>query len=404
MKLLDRYIVQEFFTVFLFGVLSLILISTIVDLFELISPIVENDPPLSITLTYFLARTPQVVILMTPIAMLLSTLLVTGGFARNSEIIAMLGSGVSVYRIIVPLLIVGALISLMMFGLNEFVVPVANRLTQETKRVIKNRPDLRKAAKIQLWFRFRDEQKDRIYYLNALAPEERKVYGLTVFEMNESFLPVKRIDALYAEYHLPPSLAESDADSTIGPAWVSRLVPRHFQDFLSSEIQENQPQELGTWILYQGTERTFSPSGTRSIITFEERRDYVIPHTFQEFRRETKDPEDMNYQELTEYIKTLTQSGYDISKYVVDLRAKFSYPVVSFVMVLIGFPFALKSPRSGAAMGFGLSVFIGLAYWILLQLGISLGHAQILPPILAAWISHILFATAGCYLLLSIRT
>ena len=402
MKLLDRYIVQEFFKVFLFGVLALMVISTIVDLFELIGRIVENDPPLSITLTYFLARTPQVVILITPIAMLLSTLLVTGTLARNSEIIAMLASGVSAYRLIVPLLIVGVFISLIMFGFNEFVVPVANRLTQETKRVIKGRPDLSKSAKIQIWFR--DAQEDRIYYMNAVAPEELKLYGLTIFEMDDHFLPVKRIDALYADYHPPASVAESDTDATIGPPWLANVVPRHFQDFLSAEIQENQPQELGQWIIYQGTERTFNPSGTRSIITFEERRDYLIPHTFQEFRRETKDPEDMNYQELTEYIATLTASGYDVSKYIVDLRAKFSYPVVSFVMVIIGFPFALKSPRSGAAMGFGLSVFIGLTYWILLQLGISLGHANILPPILAAWISHILFATAGCYLLLSIRT
>ena len=402
MKLLDRYIVQEFFNVFLFGLLALIAISTVVDLFELIGRIVENSPPLSITLTYFLARTPQVIILVTPIAMLLSTLLVTGTLARNSEIIAMLASGVSVYRLIVPLLVVGVFISLIMFGFNEFMVPVANRLTEETKRVIKGKPDLSKSAKIQVWFR--DTHEDRIYYMNAMAPEELKVYGLTIFEMDDHFLPVKRIDALQAEYHPPASATESEADAAIGPPWLSNVVPRHFQDFLSAEIQDNQAQELGQWTIYKGAERTFNPSGTRSIITFEERRDYVIPHSFQEFRRETKDPEDMNYQELTEYIATLTASGYDVSKYIVDLRAKFSYPVVSFVMVIIGFPFALKSPRSGAAMGFGLSVFIGLTYWILLQLGISLGHAHILPPILAAWISHILFASAGCYLLLSIRT
>ncbi len=73
-------------------------------------------------------------------------------------------------------------------------------------------------------------------------------------------------------------------------------------------------------------------------------------------------------------------------------------------MVIIGFPFALKSPRSGAAFGVGLSVFIGLTYWILLQLGIALGHAQIFPPGLAAWIPNIMFACAGWYFILSTRT
>lgn len=404
MTLLDRYIIREFLKIFLFGTLALLLVSTIVDLFEIVNHLVEHDPPLSVIVTYFIARTPQVVIMMTPVAMLLSTLLVTGTFARNSEIIAMLASGVSVYRIIVPLLLIGTLVSVLMFGFNEFVVPAANRLTEQTKRIIRGKPDLRNAAKIRLWFRFREGARDRIYYMNALAPEELKIYGLTIFELDENFLPVKRIDASWADYHLPPSLADSADDASDRPAWMSRFVPRHFQDFLSSEIQDNQPQDMGQWVLYKGTERTFTPSGTRSIIMFDERPDYDIPHTFQEFRRDTKEPEDMNYQELADYIDTLTQSGYDMSKYVVDLRAKFSYPVVSFVMVIIGFPFALKSPRSGAAMGFGLSVFIGLAYWITLQLGISLGHAHILPPTLAAWISHIIFATAGCYLLLSTRS
>lgn len=401
MKLLDRYIITEFLKVLFFGMVALILLSTIVDLFELIGRIVENDPPFSVTITYFLARIPQVVILMTPISMLLSTLLITGSFARNSEIIAMLASGVSIYRIIVPLLIIGIVASFVMFGFNEFVVPIANRLTEESKRIISGKPDLRQTAKIQIWFR--DTQPNRIYYMNGAVPQKLELHGLTIFEIDDRFLPVKRIDALAAQYHLPPSLAES-AKNPANPSLVSRIVPRYFQEFLSAEIQESRSQEIGYWTLHMGTERTFNPSGKRSIITFEERRDYVIPHSFQEFRRETKDPEDMNYQELTEYIKALTASGYDVSKYIVDLRAKFSYPVVSFVMVIIGFPFALQSPRSGAAMGLGLSVFIGLTYWIVLQLGISLGHAHILPPTLAAWISHILFATAGCYLILSTRT
>jgi lipopolysaccharide export LptBFGC system permease protein LptF len=239
--------------------------------------------------------------------------------------------------------------------------------------------------------------------MNGAVPQKLELHGLTIFEIDDRFLPVKRIDALAAKYHPPPSSADSSEDSA-SPTWVTRIVPRHFQDFLSAEIQVDQSQELGHWTLAMGTERTFNPTGKRSIITFEERSDYVIPHSFQEFRRETKDPEDMNYQELAKYIETLRASGYDASKYVVDLRAKFSYPVVSFVMVIIGFPFALRSPRSGAAMGLGLSVFIGLTYWIVLQLGISLGHANMLPPTLAAWISHILFAAAGCYLILSTRT
>jgi lipopolysaccharide export system permease protein len=284
-----------------------------------------------------------------------------------------------------------------MFGLNEFVIPTANRVAEESKRIIKGKPDKRKMAKIQIWFR--GNQENRIYYINALIPERREIHGLTVFELNDQFTPVKRLDASRAVYNEPHSQAPKEADRE----WKT-WVPKIFDFLRSSEDQEEELQVLGTWTLYQGSERALGDLENRAIITFQERGNYIIPRTFEEFRRESQDPEDMNYRELKRYITTLIESGYDVSEYIVDLRAKFSYPFVSLVMVIIGFPFALKSPRSGAAVGVGISVFIGLTYWIILQLGISLGHAHILPPLLAAWISHITFASAGFYLILSTRT
>lgn len=402
MKTLDRYIIREFFKVFLFGIVALIVVSTVVDIFERVNDIVEHVPPISVTLTYFFARIPQLLIMISPISMLLTTLLVTGSLARNSEIIAILANGISVYRILVPLLAVGLAVSLLMFGLNEFVVPAANRLAEESKRIMKQRPDDSQSAKIQIWFR--GTQEKRLYYINALVPEQRIIYNLTVFELDDNFLPVKRLDAGHAKYHPPPSQIQKEEERQGWQTQLVHILPKHFQDFIESETIENGEQELGTWTLHNGTERSFDATGKQSVFNFQERTDYKIPRTFNEFRRETKDPEDMNYLELKRYIETLLASGYDVSKYAVDLRAKFSYPVVSLVMVIIGFPFALKSPRSGAAMGIGLSVFIGLTYWILLQLGISLGHAHILPPLIAAWISNILFAAAGFYLILSTRT
>lgn len=400
MKVLDRYMTREFLKVLIFGIISLILVSTVVDIFERVDDIVEHKPPFSVTLTFFLARIPQVLFMICPISMLLATLLVTGAFARHSEIIAMLASGVSIYRIMVPLLVIGLIVSLLMFGLNEFIVPTANRIAEESKRIMKGKPDMRQMAKIQIWFR--GTQEKRIYYINALIPDPYyEIHGLTVFELNEQFLPIKRLDAQRAVYNFPPSQTQEHEKQK---TWMSTIVPKSFKDFINSENHEDNHYEPGTWTLYQGTERSLGNSEKKTVINFQERQDYQIPRSFEEFRRETKDPEDMNYQELREYIKTLTESGYDVSEYVVDLRAKFSYPFVSLVMVIIGFPFALKSPRSGAAMGVGLSVFIGITYWVILQLGISLGHAHIFPPLIAAWISHIVFACTGFYLILSTRT
>ncbi len=420
MKILDRYISREFIKAFLFGMVALILVSTVVTLFERVDDIVENSPPFQVTLGYFLARIPQLVIMIAPISILLTTLIVTGSFARNSEIIAMLAGGVSIYRILVPLLVIGFLTSIVMLGLNEFVVPTANRMSEECKRIIKGKPDTSQMAQIHIWYRGKRAEKvqhddivipreNRIYSINALIPEGQKIHGLTVFELNEQFVPVTRVDAASAQYHPPdaPEFEQEYTDQAFGRRvlqFFKTFPEKVIQVFHSADEPDTPPRAIGRWTLIQGSERTLTDAERQAVMTFEERHDYVIPRSFEEFRRDTKDPEDMNYRELVQYIETLTTSGYDVSEYIVDLRAKFSYPFVSFVMVIIGFPFALKSPRSGAAMGVGLSVFIGLTYWIILQLGISLGHADILPPTLAAWISHIIFACAGLYLILSTRT
>lgn len=399
MKLTDRYIAQEFTRTLVLGVAALVLVGTVVAIFERVNVIDKYDPPMGVVVGYFLCRIPQDLVLVIPISMLLTTLLVTGAFSRNSEIIAMLAGGISVYRILVPLLIIGMIVSGVVLALNEFVVPTTNRMVEEFNRIIRKKPDRGSMAKIQIWFRGQERQaqlkEDRIYYFNALIPKDNEVQGITIFELNDHFVPVRRLDAQRAVY-TPASPEESLAARR---KWLPKILDR-----FGGEETDSVPVQQGVWTLYEGSMRNIGDPSNRNIVTFHERSDYKILHTFQDFRRDMKDPEDMNYRELKEYIGTLLASGYDVSEYVVDLRAKFSYPFVSFVMVIIGFPFALKSPRSGAAMGVGISIFIGLTYWILLQLGIALGHAGILPPTLAVWIGNIMFASAGLYLILSTRT
>ena len=405
MNVLDRYIIREFLKVLAFGIISLILVSTVVDLFERVNDIAEFKPPITVAVMFFLARMPQVLFMVVPISMLLSTLLVIGALARNSEVIAMLASGVSIYRMLLPLFVIGLVMSLLMFGLNEFVVPTANIVAAQNKRIMRGRPDNRNQPKIQVWVRGTEEK--RIYYMDVLIPETREARVLTIFELNDQFLPVKRLDAQRAVYHLPkpPAAQSRQSWGANTAAFFSGLFTRVVEFFHPSEKKaEEAKPELGTWTIYQGSERSLEASASRTIFHFEERRDYVIPRSFYEFWQESKDPEDMNFRELGKYMETLTAAGYDVSKYVVDLYGKVAYPFVSVVMVIIGFPFALQSPRSGAAVGVGISVFIGLAYWIILQLGISLGHAGIFPPLVAVLISHLIFASAGFYLILSTRT
>ncbi|MCP4399799.1 MAG: YjgP/YjgQ family permease, partial [bacterium] len=343
MRVLDRYIIREFLRMLILGITALILVSTVVSIFERVDTIVQHKPPMSVVISYYLTRIPQDVFLIAPISMLLTTLIVTGSFARNSEIVAMLAGGVSIYRIMVPILTIGVLMSLTMLGLNEFVIPISNRMNLECLRVMKNKPDRSQMAKIQIWFRGRrehsiyDKNENRIYYINALIPARwetdgtlnpPELQGLTVFELNEQFTPIERLDADRAVYNRPKGTKETGAEK--------KNVFKEFVNaarFWDKDVESLQTS--GSWTLHKGSRRSLemNTQGIQKIESFEEVHDYIIPWSFDEFRRDTKSPVDMSYRELKAYIQILTESGFDVSEYIVDLRAKFSYPFVSFVMV-----------------------------------------------------------------------
>jgi len=361
MKILDRYIIREFLKIFSLGLIALICVFTVVDLFERVDDIVKSKPPFGVVITYFLAKIPSILFVTIPISILLSTLLTLGTLSRHSEIISMLANGISIYRISIPLLILGFMVSALVFIFNETVIPWANQQADACKQIIKGKPPASLIPKSGVWFR--SPRENRIYNIKLLAPIQKELQGLTIYVLDDNFNIKERIDATKARY----------LD--------------------------------GEWILYAGSQRAFN-SGVvgGSQTSFAERRKFPIQPTFEEFQRIRKDPEDMTYRELQRYIVELQSTGYDASRYVVDLHGKISFPFVSMVMVIIGFPFALKSPRSGTTVSIGLSIFIGFTYWIILNLGLSLGHAQLLPPLLSAWISHVLFASSGAYMLLSAQT
>jgi lipopolysaccharide export system permease protein len=112
----------------------------------------------------------------------------------------------------------------------------------------------------------------------------------------------------------------------------------------------------------------------------------------------------MSYAELRTYIQKIQASGYDATRYLVDLYSKLSYPLLNVIMVLIGIPFAIKTGRSGGvALSVGISVMFGFLYGILFYVFISFGKSGILPPIVACWIPTLLFGLAGVFTLMSLR-
>ena len=115
-------------------------------------------------------------------------------------------------------------------------------------------------------------------------------------------------------------------------------------------------------------------------------------------------PEQMNIRELWTHIGELQQGGYDVTRLLVALYEKIAFPLTPFVMVVLGLPFAFRMGRRGSLFGIGVALALVIVYWAVFAFFQSLGNEGLLSPLLAAAAPDVLFALAGLYLFLSLRS
>ena len=128
-----------------------------------------------------------------------------------------------------------------------------------------------------------------------------------------------------------------------------------------------------------------------------------IPETPETFRKGIKRPEDMSYQQLKSFSKSVQQEGYDNTRYIVDMNIKLSNPLISVILILIGIPIALGLKKGGAPLAVSIGVGICFLFFVFLGLSRSLGLPGILPPILSAWVANLIFLSFGLFLMMRIE-
>jgi lipopolysaccharide export system permease protein len=159
----------------------------------------------------------------------------------------------------------------------------------------------------------------------------------------------------------------------------------------------------GAWWFYNGSVRDFREDGSIQVTPFD-KMEFDLGEDWESLRRIGRNSEEMSYGELWTYVQKIQASGYDATRYLVDLYSKLSTPFLNLIMVLIGIPFALKTSRSGGvALSIGSSVMIGFAYGVIFYVFVSFGKSGVLSPFLACWIPTVLFGLAGILALMSIR-
>jgi LPS export ABC transporter permease LptF/LPS export ABC transporter permease LptG len=361
-RLLDIYVLRGFWFFFVLVLIVFVSLFILVTLFELLPDIVKNRIDTSTVATYFFYLLPQILYYVIPLTVLLAILITLGSLTKTNETLAVKAGAVSLYRMAAPLWIMGLVLSAGIYFLQDFMLPYANQRQDEYRNVIKGRAPQTYRDPQRKWMAGSD---GRIYHYNYFDPSEDLFGGISIFTFK------------------PDTFELSE--------WV----------FASRASWQD-----SAWKLEDGWVRTIGSEGTGDYRPFKSIVVHEIDHPdyFKKEVRTDAQTAQMTYSELRRYVSDLRQSGFDVSSLMVDLYRKMSFPLVSFIMAIIGIPFSFTTGKKGAFYGIGLCLAVGIFYWSTFELFDRLGGINRLSPFIAAWFPNLIFGFGGVWMMLRVKT
>lgn len=366
--LLDEYVLREFSTNLLLVFGSFATLVLIFTFFELVGDIIRNRTPFITVGDYLLNLIPYVVYTTMPLCALVAVLITFGALNRSSELTAMKATGISLYRVVVPVLLLTAMLAVALFAFDELYLPAANRRQEALRATIKGKPAQTFLRPDRKWISGttpHNGEPQRIFFYQFFDADRDLFANITVFE----FKP--------------------------GTFQLTRRV------FASSARWSDRTHE---WSFENGWQRTFAGETVASFEPFSLRSFPEIHEQPTYFKKEDRPSQEMSYNELSRYVADLSQSGFDTMRLRVQLNRKLAYPLVTFVMALLGIPFALAMGKRGGLASIATAIGLAIMYWVVAGLFEALGNVNTLPAVLAAWSPDLLFALGGAYLLMRTPT
>ncbi|MFC1496107.1 LptF/LptG family permease [Candidatus Margulisiibacteriota bacterium] len=355
-KLIDRYIFRELLDPFLFGLAAFSLImSASMVMFELVRAVVIDGLPLIIALKIFIFRLPGVVVYIFPMATLLAALLGFARLSKDSEITAFRASGVTLKRLMIPVIMFGLIVSVVNLFFYEIVVPEANRAAKNllVESALEKVPEMKQNVFVP---EFSKGALKRLFFAKKL--ENQVMKGVIVQEFTDGAL-AQIVNAKEAVWQ----------------------------------------KEKKSWKFKDGIIYLLSEDGEyKHLIKFDEQT-VAIKYTPADLHTEEKRPEEMNISELRNYIVLREKMGQKSTDQKMHLNMKIAIPFASLVFVLLGAPLGLSPRRASSSIGLGLSIIVVFFYYVLIFISMALGELEFISPALAAWLPNIITAAISYFIL-----
>jgi LPS export ABC transporter permease LptG/LPS export ABC transporter permease LptF len=360
--LIDRYVLSGFVFYFLILLGALVALIEVFTFFELLGDMVKNDISMSTMVDYLWHLAPSLIYQLTPISVLVASLICFGVLTKYNEVVAFKAGGISVHRLAIPVLVLCLGVSGALFAFDHYYIPEANRRQEMLRAEIKNKP-------VATYLR-----PDRQWVFG----ESSRIYNYRVFD------------------------TKKHAMSTVN---VFELDPRTFQ--IERQISADRARwdpALRTWVFQNGISQTVE-GGAEKFRVFHTAA--IFPELDEPpswFVREEKEYKEMNFHELANYIKEVQASGVDTTALQVQYYKKFAVPLFAVIMAMLSIPFAFIAGNRGAMTGVGISFAIAVAYWTIGTIFDQVGDLNQLPAVMAAWSPDIIFSLAGMYFMARMKT
>lgn len=352
MKLLDKYILKKFLTTYVFTVLILVAVILVIDFTEKNDDFIKTNPSVGeIIFDYYFNLIPFYANMLSPITVFIATVFVTAKLASHTEIVAILSSGVSFRRLLVPYLMGSALIAATIFVLIGWVIPNANK----------------------------ESVAFQIKYIKS------------PFTYDSRNIHIKIAPETYVYMESYNNAANIGYNFAIENIEGTRLK----QKLTSNSITWN--PEVEKWHVDNYTIRTFN--GEEETIFKGTSLDTTLNMWPKDFESTYKLEQTMTLPQLNDYIKEKRARGADdIEVYLIEKYERFSYPFAIIILTVIGVIMSARKARGGVGFQIALGFFLAFIFIIFVIASRSLAQVGDIAPQIAAWIPTIIFSGIGLLL------
>ncbi|MCX6149421.1 MAG: LptF/LptG family permease [Ignavibacteriales bacterium] len=347
MKIIDRYFIKQFLQTIVFGLIAFAIIFVVIDMMENLDDFIDQSVPYQIIFEYYLYFIPEILRLMTPVAVFLACLFTTGKMANQNELTAIRSAGTSIYRIMLPYLATSLVISIFSVYFGGYVVPLANKgkVNIEITYMKKDIPP--PGSNI-----FFQDSNTRIVWISYYDVQNQQANRVSIQEFNKNI----------------PAEMTSRID-----------VGRMKYDSLKQQ-----------WEAFNGTKRIFN-GNHESVEKFTHQILKELNFKPMDIKTKQEKPEEMSIPDLKKYYENQARTGNDPTRTLIEYHSRYAFSIASFIVVFIGLPLAASKRRGGLALQFGISLLFTFIYLGFMKISQAFGKNGVLDPLLTAWFANIVF-------------